>query len=161
MLNKKNNLRLKNKTFLSFFRKSKFIFRSNNLITNVHAFVLRKLCIFKFLVDEIFNTIHDAANEHNDFHKCYERLIFSYFIRNLFFQLRVYLRHYSDCQIHQTRQYKSYDFLHPILSPSIPFHILTINFILALLKTKNDFDIKMFVTCKHNKRIICILKKII
>ena len=41
------------------------------------------------------------------------------------------------------------------------FHILTINFILVLFKTKNDLNIKMFVICKHNKRIIYILKKII
>ena len=161
-MNKKNSFRFENKTFFLFFReKSKFIFRSNNLIIDVHVFVSRKLCIFKFLVDEIFNTVHDAVNKHDDFHKCYERLIFSYFIRGLFFQLRVYLRHCSNYQIHQTRRHKLYDFLQPILSSLIFFYILIINFIFVLFKTKNDFDIEMFVICKHNKRIICILKKVI
>ena len=97
LLNKKNNFCFKNKVFFSFFRKSKFIFRSNNFVIDVHVFVSRKLCIFRFFVDEIFNTIHDAINKHNNFHKCYKRLIFSYFIRNLFFQLRVYLRYCSNC----------------------------------------------------------------
>ena len=41
------------------------------------------------------------------------------------------------------------------------FHILTINFIFVLFKTKNDFNIEMFIICKHSKRIIYILKKII
>ena len=97
MLNKKNSFRFKNKVFFFIFSKIKTHFRLNNFVIDVYEFVSRKLYIFRFFVNEIFNTIHDVVNKHDDFHKCYERLIFSYFIRNLFFEFRVYLRHCSNC----------------------------------------------------------------
>ena len=152
-------INIENSVFLSFYRKNEFIFRFDDYITDNHAFEFRKFCIFQFLVDEILDTIHDAINDHVDFKKCYERLIFSYFIRRLFKQFRDYLRHCSNCQIYQTRRHKSYDSMQSILTSSILFHTLIINFILNLFKFRDDFDIVMFVTCKHTKRVTCILSK--
>ena len=148
-----------NSVSLSFYRENEFIFRFDDYTIDNHAFESRRFCIFQFFVDEIFDTIHDAINDHVDFRKCYERLIFFYFIRRLFKQFRDYLRHCSNCQIYQTRRHKSYDSMQSILTSSIFFHTLIINFILNLFKFRDDFDIVMFVTCKHTKRVTCVLSK--
>ena len=96
MLNKKNNYRFKNKVFFLFFRKFDVIFCFNN--DNIErVFVFRKFCILQFIIDEIFNIVHDDVNNYSNFHKCYKQFIFLYCIRNLFKQLRNYLRHCFQC----------------------------------------------------------------
>ena len=80
-----------------FYRNNELIFRSNNYVIDSYAFQSHKLCIFQLFVDEIFDIVYDAVNDYVDFYKCYERLIFLYFIRELFKQFRVYLRHCSNC----------------------------------------------------------------
>ena len=77
------------------------IFHFDDYIIDEHAFEFRRFCIFQFLIIEIFDTIHENNNDHSNFDKCYE--IFFYFIRELLKQFRNYLRHCSNCQIHQTR----------------------------------------------------------
>ena len=104
-MNKKNNHRFENKTFFLFFRNFDVIFRfDNNNIERV--FVFRKFCILQFMIDEIFNIVYDDVNNHSNFHKCYKQFIFLYYIRNLFKQLRNYLRHCFQCQIHQIKRHK-------------------------------------------------------
>ena len=149
------------KTTFFFYRKNEFIFRFNDYITENHAFESRKFCISQSLIVDIFDTIHDVVNDHFEFQKCYERFTSFYFIRELFKQFRNYFRHCSNCQIHQTRRHKSYDFLQSILTSSIFFHILIINFIFDLSKFRDDYDIDMFVTCKFFKRNTCVFDKFI
>ena len=117
------------------------------------------MCISQSLIDEILDTFHEFVNEHFDFIKCYERMIVSYFIRDLFKQLRDYLRHCSNCQIHQIKRHKSYDFLQFILFASILFHILIIDFILTFFKSRDDLNVDMSIICKFIKRVIYILSK--
>ena len=158
LLNAQKQIDTENSAALPFYRENDLIFRTDDH-TSDHAFQSRRLCISQSLVGEILDTFHDVANDHFDFTKCYERVAVSYFIRDLFKQLRDYLRHCSNCQIHQIRRHKSYDFLQSILSTSILFHILIIDFILDLLKSREEFDVAMSVICKFFKRIICVLGK--
>ena len=56
----------------------------------------------------------------------------------------------------QTCRHSPYGSLQPIQSPKVPFHTITIDFILALPKTKGGFDCVMSVTCKYSKQITLI-----
>lgn len=144
---------------LPFYRENGLIFRSDGYTTGSHAFEPRRLCIPQPLVSDIFATVHGAANGHAGFRKCYEQLASSYYVRGMSRQLRDYLRHCPDCQIHQTRRHKPYGALQPILTPPVPFHTLTIDFILGLPKSREGFDAAMSVTCKFSKRVTSILGK--
>ena len=53
----------------------------------------------------------------------------------------------------QTRRYAPYGSLNPISSPPVPFHTITIDFILALPLSDKDFDAAISVTDKFTKRI--------
>ena len=160
LLNAQKQIDTENNAILSFYRENDFIFRVDDYIFD-HAFQSRRLCISQSIVDEILDTFHDVVNDHLDFAKCYERMSVFYFIRDFFKQLREYLRHCSNCQIHQIKRHKSYDFLQSILSISIFFHIFIIDFILSFFKSREKFDVVMSIICKFFKRIICILKKFI
>ena len=158
LLNVQKQIDTENNAILSFYREQDFIFRINDH-TFDHAFQFRRLCISQSLIDEILDTFHDFVNEHSDFIKCYERMTIFYFIRDFFKQLRDYLRHCSNCQIHQSRRHKSHDFLQLILFASIFFHTLIIDFILTFLKSRDDLNVDMSITCKFIKHIICISNK--
>ncbi len=84
----------------------------------------------------------------------------SWYIHELFKHFRKYLRHCSQCQIFQTRRYKFYESLQSIFTSKISFHILTMNFVLALSIFHSDkFDSTMFITCKFFKRMTIISDK--
>ena len=97
--------------------------------------------------------IHDE--NHLNFVKCYEKINAFYYIRDFSRYLKDYLKHYSKCLIFQTQRHQSYDFLQLILTPSIPFHIIIINFILTLSLFDN-FDILMSIICKFFKCVLLI-----
>ena len=59
----------------------------------------KRLCIFRKLADEIFALIHDKLN-HAKYHKTHDKIIASFYIRKLIKQLRFYVTHCSQCQIH-------------------------------------------------------------
>ena len=86
-MNAQKQIDIENNATLYFYRKHDLIFRIDDH-TFDHVFQFRRLCISQSLIDEIFDTFHDFVNEHFDFIECYERMIISYFIRDLFKQLR-------------------------------------------------------------------------
>ena len=161
LLNQQKIADVENSASLFFYRKNNFIFRFDDYITDEHAFEFRRFCVFQSLITKIFDTVHESNNDHSNFDKCYERIFSFYFIRELSKQLRDYLRHCSECQIHQTRRHKSYDSLQSIFTSSIFFHTIIIDFILTLFKSREDYDCSMSITCKFIKRVICICDKII
>lgn len=52
-----------------------------------------------------------------------------------------------------TRQHPPYGFLQPIKSRPVPFLTLTLNFMLALLLTKQGFNAIILMTCKFSKQV--------
>jgi hypothetical protein len=94
-----------------------------------------------------------------NFVKCYDIISFFWYIHELFKHLRQYLQHCSNCQIFQTRRHKSYEYLQSMLISNVSFHIITIDFILALSDIEK-YDCALFVTCKFFKRIFLIFEKI-
>ena len=84
------------------------------------------------------------------------RLISERYIRGLTNQLREFIRHCPECHVLQTRRHQPYGSLSPIESPPVPFHTLTLDFILALPGSPEGFDTILSVTDKFTKRITCI-----
>jgi len=113
-----------------------------------------RLCIPKALDGEIFETVHDGQF-HMGFHRMYPRIQNQYYIRKLEKRLRQYLTHCEKCQELQTKRHQPYGSLQPISTTAVPFHTITIDFILALPDT-DDLNSIMSVTCKFTKRVLLI-----
>ncbi|KAM0801633.1 hypothetical protein BDR22DRAFT_848109 [Usnea florida] len=72
-------------------------------------------------------------------------------------KLPKFIRHRGQCQHNQVPRHRPYGSLPPILSPSRPFHTLTVDSILALPKSKTDnYNCVMSVTDKFAKAVTFI-----
>ena len=111
----------------------------------------QRLCIPASLVKEILTIAHGSG--HPGFQRCHQIVSSSWYIHGLTKQLRDFIRHCPECLILQTRRHKPYGNLQPILTVPVPFHTLTIDFILALPVSPNGMDCIMSVTCKFSKAI--------
>ena len=122
------------------------------LIYLVDAFDRRlRLCIPKGLEKDLFELAHDQL-AHAGFHRAYNRLRATYFIRKLSRHLKRYIQHCRICQTHQTKRHAAYGELKPIETPPQPFHTVTIDFVLGL-PTFDEFDAALTVTDKFSKRV--------
>ena len=113
---------------------------------------VRRLCISEAVVKDILDVTHTAKG-HMGFARCFKRVLSSWCVRGLTRYLRDYLKHCPQCLVYQTRRHALYGSMQPIYHPPVPFHIITINFILALPLTPEGFDSAISVTCKSSKRI--------
>jgi hypothetical protein len=136
--------------------KDDLIYRTNHVAIE-HVYESKRLCIFVNIISDILKMIH-FHNHHFEFVKCYDIIFVSWYIHELSKHFKEYLRHCSNCQIFQTRRHKFYDSLQSVLISNVLFHIITIDFILALSDT-DKYDSTMFITCKFSKRIFIIFEK--
>ena len=152
-------LDIENEIRFSFYRENDLIFRDDDLIdTRLNSYEIKRLCISYFVVNDILKMIHDE--DHVEYARSYEKINASWYIRELTKYLRNYLKHCSKCQIYQIRRYLFYDFLQSILISSISFHIITMNFILALSSSiAREFNCLLSIICKFTKKIILISDK--
>ena len=148
--NKKNN------THLFFERINELIYRKE-LSDETFSFVSKKMCVSHSMIEKILIIIHN--DEHFDFDRTYEWAICSWYIRDLISHLKRFLKNCAKCNVNRTRRHKSFESLQSILSSSISFHILTIDFVLVLSKSNIDLNVFMSIICKFNKRIIAISEK--
>ena len=128
-----------------------FVRGEDGLIFHVGKFNgIERLCIPEPLVKDIFDMAHSEG--HPGFERCKEVIAKSWYIHGLTRLLRDYIRHCPQCLVYQTRRHRPYGALQPIESPPIPFHTLTLDFILALPTTPEGFDCVLTVTDKFTKR---------
>jgi hypothetical protein len=113
-----------------------------------------RLCIPQALQHEVFKLAHDN-NFHGGYHRTYDRIAPSIFIRNLSKHLRTYIEHCASCQLNQTKRHLPYGELYPIATPAIPFHTIAIDFVVALPEY-DGYDALLTVTCKATKRVLLI-----
>ena len=104
---------------------------NNDLLYSIKYNSRKCLCISDMLIENIFKMIHDEMR-HCRFDKVFECL-HELTINKTSHQLWVYIDECSDCDKNQTCCHKFYSDLQSILSLLISFHILVIDFILALL----------------------------
>ena len=83
------------------------------------------------------------------------------YMRHLSKHFQIYINHCSKCELNQIKRYKSYKNIILIDKSKIPFHIIIINFIIALSLITNDFDNLFMIINKFFKRILLTFEKII
>ena len=129
----------------------------SNLIFHVDkATGIQRLCIPTNVIKDIFMIAH-GNNGHPGFQRCHEIVTSSWYIHRATHHLREFIRHCPQCQLFQTRRHLPYGSLQPISSPPVPFHTLTLDFILSLpLVTPSGLDCAMSVTDKFSKRMTLI-----
>ena len=115
----------------------------------------KRLCIPKTLREKIFELAHDRQS-HGGFHKIYDRIVVSIYMRKFNRHLQQYIAHCPDCQLNQTKKHSPYGNLKPIKTPVIPFHTININFILGLFLNVSGFNCAMSITCKFNNFFLLI-----
>jgi hypothetical protein len=121
----------------------------NNLLYTTSKDVLR-LCIPSTLIKEVFEMAHDNSG-HQGFARTYEKLQ-GLAIQKASHELRKYIKACPHCAQFITHRHKLYGSLQPIIPPPIPFHTITIDFIMALPLSSEGYDQNMIVTDKFTKR---------
>ena len=114
-----------------------------------------RLCIPNSLEKEVFELAHDRQH-HGGYHRTYDRISNSMYLRHLSKHLRTYIEHCPECELNQTRRHKPYGSMMPIDRPGIPFHTIAMDFIVAFPVTREGFDSILTVTDKFSKRVLLI-----
>ena len=117
-----------------------------------------RFCISASLKQKIFQLIHDQTH-HENFHRTYDRIAFFVYIHQLFKRLRTYIAHCSNCQLNQIKRHFIYDELTSIITSSISFHIVSMNWVMIMSMIKNDFNVLLTIICKFTKRVLFIRDK--
>ena len=117
-----------------------------------------RLYIPASIEQEVFEQAHDLSN-HGGYHRCHNRLSHTLFIRRLSHNLRAYIAHYPTYQLTQTKRHKPYGSLVLIATLDIPFHTITIDFIINLPPTVTGINYLLTITYKFTKRILLVAGK--
>ena len=126
----------------------------NDLIYYVSGDGRERLCIPQAMEKDVFHMAHDLSN-HGGFHRSYDRLSSSVYIRQLSRRLRSYIMHCPDCQVFQTARHSPYGSLNPIVTPAIPFHTLAMDFVVELPEI-DGHDVLLTMTDKFTKKVLLI-----
>lgn len=113
-----------------------------------------RLCIPEGLEGDVFAAAHDGQF-HIGSNRLYARVREQYYIRHLDRKVRTYVQHCEDCQRAQTKRHQPFGALQPIQATAIPFHTVTMDFIVGL-PNDDGYDALLTVTCKFSKRVLLI-----
>ena len=117
-----------------------------------------RLCIPWRLEKRIYALAHDS-NHHCGFHRAYARIAGSLYIRHLAKRLRRYIKYCKKCMEGQTMRHAPYGELKPINTMALPFHTITIDFIVSMPETPDGMDAILSTTDKFSKRISLVAGK--
>ena len=121
----------------------------------------KRLCVSTAMKQEIFKIIHDLSN-HDDFHRIYDKVVNSMYLKQLTKRLRNYIKYCSECQLNQIKRHSFYESLQLIITSIISFHTLAIDFILRLSSmNSDDMNCIMTMTDKFTKKCMTLFDKII
>ena len=128
--------------------KTKLLYHVNRTIGNL------RLCISLAVAPDVLQIANKEG--YPGFSRCYEIVTRFWYIQGLTRLLREFIRHCPQCLQFQTRRHHSYGSLQLIESPQVPFFTLTLDVMLALPLTKQDFNTIMLVIYKFSKRVTLI-----
>ena len=111
-----------------------------------------RLCIPWGMERDVFQLVHDQ-NHHCGFHRAYARAAGAVYIRHLATRLRRYIRYCKQCLEGQTTRHAPYGQLAPIKAMALPFHTVTIDFIVSLPPSETGMDAVLTTTDKYSKRV--------
>lgn len=133
----------------------RFIYE-NGLIFYLAKDDKKRLCIPRALHGDVFRLAHDE-NNHAGFHRSYEAIADTLYLKRLSDSLKTYIAHCPECQKNQTKRHKPYGSLRPIISPPLPYHTIAMDFIVELPVTSYQsgaYDTCLTITCKFSKKVI-------
>ena len=113
--------------------------------------VRERLCIPAAIEGEVFRMAHDLAN-HGDFHRTYDRLSNSVYVRQMVKRLRLYIAHCPDCQVFKTVRHSPYGSLNPVVTLSIPFHTIAMDFVVDL-PIVDGSNVLLTMMCKFTRKV--------
>ena len=131
-----------------------FQLKNNGLLYYISPTRNERLVIPRALYSNIFKLAYDRLN-HGGYNKTLNRLKDTVYIRYVGKYLRIYLAYYPDYRLYQIARYAPYSSLNPIVTPAIPFHTLTMDFIVELPNIRG-ITILLTITNKFTKRVILI-----
>ena len=126
----------------------------NDLLYYTFDFDSKRLCIFVVMKTEMFRQIHDFTH-HENFMRTYDRLRNSIYVHSMIKHFKIYIIHCSECQINQIKRHSIYDELIFIVSSTIFFHTIVMNFIVKLSFSR-DMNVLFIITCKFTKKLLLI-----
>ena len=118
---------------------------------------LPRLVIPAPLLKEIFAHAHDDQG-HQGIARSQGSISRTFYVFGLRHHLKTYIQHCHECQTRRTPRHRPYGSMQPILTPTKPFHTISIDFVLSLLETTSPyrFDSALTVTDKFFKAVIII-----
>ena len=168
---------------VSFARSDDGLIWRRDYITGDHAFEPKRLCIPQEVLGDMMEMVHNDG--HPGFTKLHEVINLSWIVKGLAKKLREFLMHCPSYQVFQTRRHQPYSAskigdaekasekkiqeaetismaniqtaLQPIESPPVPFHTLTLDFVLDIPVSGESFDTVLTVTDKFSKRVTLIV----
>ena len=133
-----------------------FILRDGLIYHKDQDNLRERLCVPDTLAMEVFQIAHDELG-HPGYHRTHARVTESIHIHQLAKKLKTFIKHCPKCQLYSTPCHMQYGSLQPIFLPAIPFHTITIDFIVGLPTSPIDKqDCVMTVTDKFSKRVALI-----
>ena len=116
-----------------------------------------RICVSEFMTKLILDAAHDRF--HLGFDQMYQDIVTNWYIHGLIKLLCLYLHHCPKCLILQTCCHQPYRLLQSIKTLPTPFHMISIDFVLALPTTKDGLNSILSIMNKFSKRIILIFRK--
>ena len=116
------------------------------------------LCMLKALKKKIFEVAHDE-NYHCRFHWIYKSIASTLYMYKLSRWLKHYINHCCLCQLNQIKCHITYDSMIPLISSLILMHTISINFVLALPSTEQEYNIILSVMNKFSKWVTLLPDK--
>ena len=115
-----------------------------------------RFCISDNMTKKIFEQTYDQSG-HSGFAAIHEKITEGLYIFKLSKKLRDYIKNCPQCELNQTFHHSFYKALQSIISFSKSFHIIMIDFIVTLSKSKkNKFDCVISMIDKFSKTVIFI-----
>ena len=119
----------------------------------------KRLCILKNIEANVIKAIHDDCF-HVSHHCAYVRLFEIVYVHKLSRKLIIYIRHCFSCQLNQIKRHRDYDELIFVFTFFISFHIIAMDFVLALSKNNSKrYDCVLNITNKFFRRVLSIVEK--
>lgn len=109
------------------------------------------LCIPSTMTNDILRTVHDDQG-HQGIDRSWTKMQ-GLVIYKGWKRLKDHIATCPECLWNNPRCHKPRGSLQPILTPPIPFHTLTIDFVTGLPKLTDGYGSVAFFTCKFSKRM--------
>ena len=126
------------------FKKNRFYYLSIEKIS--------RFCISWNMKKNVFHLIHDQ-NHHCKFHRAYVKAVETIYIKHFVIWFKRYICYCKQCQKKQTTKHVSYEQLASIKIMILFFHIVIIDFIVALSFFESKMNVVLIIIDKYFKRI--------